>query len=259
MDTLKDLVAACRDASGTVIETPHRTAPYTYDDFVPNVWKSGNLLGHYGIHPSASVTVVAGPKDAAADEQTRRVDAADPLLAIAGAPLVGATVQLEPTEPVESRVLVLPAGWTERFELTPQCTQIAYGGPPEEADVIHFEQEMWSENPIEPPEQVTPDDPALVDSENAYSHDNLLTAAMGLVEEFELDAESHIGFDAEVVEVGAVVPLFATLVAEATLKLQQPGTESGDVDMLVTDGEVTGKNVVEVSTLTDRLRDTRRA
>lgn len=256
MESLKDLVAACRDADGTVIETPARTAPYTYDDVVPNVWKSGNLLGHYGVHPGASVTVLAGPKDADADDQRRRADAADPVLALVGATLVGATVELDATEPVESRALVLPAGWTDRYDLTPQCTQIAYGGPPEKPDVVHFEQEMWSENPIEPPERVESADPALRDDDGTYSHGDLLSVATELVEKYDLDADSRVVLAAPLVEVGAVVPILATLAAEATLELREDVGEA-DGDLLVSD-EAT-ENAVGVADLTARLRDTRRA
>ncbi|MFT4947747.1 MAG: hypothetical protein ACI8TL_001996 [Natronomonas sp.] len=259
METLKALVAACRDASGTVIETTARSAPYTYGDFVPNVWKSGNLLGHYGVHPGGSVTVATGPKDAAAVETSRLADASDPLLAIIGATLVGATVRLEPTEPVESRALVLPAGWTERYELAPQCTQIAYGGPPAAAEVVHFEQEMWSENPIEPPERVAPEDPALVDDETEYSHGDLLAVATAVVDEFDLGAESSIVLDAPVTEAGAVVPVLSTLAAEATLELHQSGDGPADGELIVGEGESEQNGVVSAAELTRRLRDTRRA
>lgn len=256
MESLKDLVAACREADGSVIETPARTAPYTYDDFVPNVWKSGNLLGHYGVHPGGSVTVLAGPKDADADERSRRADAADPVFAIVGATLVGATVELEPTEPVESRAMVLPAGWTTRYECTPQCTQIAYGGPPEEPDVVHFEQEMWSENPIEPPERVAADDPALRDAEGTYSHGNLLSVATDLVDENDLDADSKVVLDAPLVDVGAITVVLATLAAEATVELRADAS-GGDGALVVT--EETTEETVGVDDLTARLRDTRRA
>jgi len=259
METLKDLVAACRDAAGTAIETPARTAPYTYDDFVPNVWKSGNLLGHYGVHPGASVTVLGGRKDADDTETDRRIDAADPLFAVVGATLVGATVSLEPTEPVDSRALVLPAGWTDRYELTPQCTQVAYGGPPEAADVVHFEQEMWSENPIEPPEQVAAADTALVDDAAAYSHGDLLSVATALVEEFDLDSESHVVLDAPITEAGAIVPLLSTLIGEGTLELSQGDGESRGGALTVGIEETTQEDEMSVSELTARLRDTRRA
>jgi hypothetical protein len=64
MATLTDLVADSRSSEGPVVEIPGRKTPYTYTDFAPNVWKSGNLLGHYGVHPGAEVTVLAGPKHA---------------------------------------------------------------------------------------------------------------------------------------------------------------------------------------------------
>lgn len=260
MESLKDLVAACRSADGTVIETPARTAPYTYDDFVPNVWKSGNLLGHYGVHPGAAVTVLSGPKEAGPDDQNRRADAADPIFAAIGATLVGATVELDATEPVESRALVLPAGWTARYELTPQCTQIAYGGPPEEPDVVHFEQEMWSENPIEPPERVASEDAAIVDESGAYSHGELLSAARDLVAEYDLDADSTIGLDAPLAEAGAFLPVLATLTAEATLELRAEGEETSEKpSLLVTEESTESEREVSVSDLTQRLRDTRRA
>lgn len=264
MDTLKDLVADCRDAGGAVIETAARTAPYTYDEFVPNVWKSGNLLGHYGGHPGAEITVVAGPKNATSEETSQRIDAAEPLFAVLGATLLGATVRLQPVEPVESRALVLPAGWIDRYEITPQCTRIAYGGPPTEPDVVHFEEEMWSENPIEPPERVEADDPALIDDSGSYSHRELLVTAAELVTEYDLGAGSKVGLDGPVTEPGAVVALLATLLAEATLVLvesesERENEETAGTDLLVTAVESEQESSESLERLTERLRDTRRA
>ena len=255
METIKDLVAACRDASGPVVETAERTAPYTYDEFVPNVWKAGNLLGHYGVHPGAAVTVVAGPKEAGPADHTQRIDAADPLFAILGATMVGATARLEPVEPVDSRALVLPAGWVDRYETTARCSRLAYGGPPTEADVVHFEEEMWSENPIEPPERVGADDPALVDGDGEYSHGELLAAAGGVVEDYDLAAGDRIALDAPMREVGAVVALLAAARAEATLVVGEAVTG----DLTVTDAENEREGETTVGALTASLRDTRRA
>lgn len=261
METLKDLVADCRGAGGAVIETAARTAPYTYDEFVPNVWKSGNLFGHYGGHPGAEITVVAGPKNATSEETSQRIDAAEPLFAVLGATLLGATVRLQPVEPVESRALVLPAGWVDRYEITPQCTRIAYGGPPTEPDVVHFEEEMWSENPIEPPERVEADDPALIDDSGSYSHRELLVTAEELVTEYDLDAGSTVGLDGPVTEPGAVVALLAALLAEATLVLVESESEreTAETDLLVTAVESEQERAERIEMLTERLRDTRRA
>lgn len=267
METLKDLVAACRGVEGAVIETSGRTAPYTYEDFAPNVWKSGNLLGHYGVHPGAETTVVAGPKDATPEETSRRIDAADPLFAVLGATMVGASVRLQPVEPVESRTLVVPAGWTERYDVTPRCTRIAYGGPPTEPDVVHFEEEMWSENPIEPPERVAPDDPALVDEKGTYTHGALLATAAELVSEYDLDDGSRVALDAPVTGAGAILAVLGTVSTEATLVLANEDEDREDADLVVTEGESEGLADAEdgsgkdvpVGTLTRRLRDTRRA
>ncbi|MFW5974252.1 MAG: hypothetical protein ACOCPZ_02595 [Natrialbaceae archaeon] len=255
METLKDLVAACRDAAGPVVETAGRTAPYTYEEFVPNVWKAGNLLGHYGVHPGAEVTVVVGPKTATPEDESRRIDAADPLFAILGATLVGAAVRLEPVEPVDSRALVLPAGWADRYETTARCSRLAYGGPPTEADVAHFEEELWSENPIEPPERVDASDAALVDGEGEYSHGDLLAVADEVVGEYDLATGDRVAFDAPVTEVGAVVALPAVARAGATLSVGEAGG-----DLTVTDAENGGgEGELTVAALTASLRDTRRA
>jgi hypothetical protein len=257
METIKDLVAACRDASGPVVETAERTAPYTYDEFVPNVWKAGNLLGHYGVHPGATVTVVAGPKAADQGTKSRRIDAADPLFALLGATMVGATARLEPIEPVDSRALVLPAGWADRYETTARCSRLAYGGPPTDADVVHFEEEMWSENPIEPPERVGADDAALVDSEGEYSHGELLAAADEVVSEYDLTAGDRIALDAPVTEVGAVVALLGAARAEATLVVGDAVT--GDLTVTGAENVSEDGGSTTVDSLTASLRGTRRA
>lgn len=268
MATLKDLLADCRGHSGPVIETPARTAPYTYDEFVPNVWKSGNLFGHYGLHPGASATVLSGAKEATASDHSGRADAADPLVAALGATMVGATVRLTATEPIESRVLVLPAGWTARYETAPQCSVVAYGGPPEKAAVVHFEQEMWSENPIEPPERVAESDAALATVGETFDHGTLVATARELASEFDLDADSTVVLDAPFDTPGAVVGLVAVLSAGATLLLVPVAgddaadttvelsltTASGETDTAVDNEE----GAVSVASLTQRLRDTHR-
>jgi hypothetical protein len=264
METLKDLVAAARDHDGTVLAVAGRSAPYTYDDFVPNVWKAGNLLGHYGVHPGATVSVAPGPKDAGPEDDVGWIDAADPILGVLGGTLVGATVDCSPDEPVESRVLLLPAGWSERFETGPSCSVLAYGGPPEDPAVRHFEEELWSENPIEPPEAVDPDDPALADEEGHFTHADLVETAQKIVAEHGLDEESTVLFDASLSEPGALVAgILAPVVAGACVHLPVAGSDvdaGEEVDLLVTADETTADSgVVQVADLTRSMRDTRRA
>ncbi|MFW6435014.1 MAG: hypothetical protein ACOCY1_01395 [Halovenus sp.] len=262
MATLKTLVADSREFEGSVIQIPNRKTPYTYRDFAPNVWKSGNLFGHYGVHPGAEVTVVAGPKEQTGDSEGRpdRIDSADPIFAILGATLVGATVRLQPVEPVDSRALVCPAAWVDRYETTPSCSVIAYGGPPDDAAVAHFETEMWSENPTEPPEPVGADDPALRTGDGTYSHENLLEVATALAGEYHLGSDDRIVLDAALTEPGALVAgVLTPLSIGATLTLAG-GRSDQRADLVVTgEREERQENTIQVRTVTERLRDTRRA
>ena len=110
-ETLKELIADAKDREGTVLDAAGRSAPYSYREFASNCYKAGNLLGHYGVHPGATVAVAVGPKEAptasgAGDDVPGHLDSADPLLAILGGAAIGATVDVTPAEPVESRALV---------------------------------------------------------------------------------------------------------------------------------------------------------
>ncbi|MFC6722175.1 hypothetical protein [Halobacteriaceae bacterium SHR40] len=265
MATLKTLVADSREFGGPVIQIPGRKTPYTYSDFAPNVWKSGNLFGHYGVHPGAEVTVVAGPKEqdggtSGADDSVGRFDSADPIFAILGATLVGATVRLQPVEPVDSRALVCPAAWVDRYETAPSCSIIAYGGPPEDAAISHFETEMWSENPTEPPESVAADDPALRSPDGTYSHDNLLDVATAIAGEYDLGSNDRVVLDAPLTEPGALVAgVLTPLSVGATLSIAgDDGTRAGDL-VVTSETENQQENTMQVRTVTERLRDTRRA
>jgi len=263
METLKELVATASEHDGTVLEVAGRSAPYTYDDFVPNVWKAGNLLGHYGVHPAATVTVAPGSKEAGPDDPVGRIDAADPVLGVLGATLVGATVDLTPTEPVDSRVLLLPAGWSERFETGPSCSVLAYGGPPTDPAIRHFEAELWSENPTEPPERVGPDDPALADGDEAFTHETLVETAERVVDEHDLNEGSTVLLDAPLSTPGALVAgVLAPIAAGAEISV--PAAEGGanpdieNVAIRVTES-TTEAGVVSAAQLTRSMRDTRRA
>jgi len=261
MATLKTLVADSREFEGPVVQIPTRKTPYTYSDFAPNVWKSGNLLGHYGVHPGAEVTVLAGPKEGdAAGEVSDRIDSADPIFAILGATLVGATVRLQPVEPVGSRALVCPAAWVDRYDTEPSCSIIAYGGPPDGASTVHFETEMWSENPIEPPESVEADDAAVRTADGTYSHENLLDVATAIAGEYGLGADDRVILDAPLTEPGALVAgVLTPLSVGATVTVAGHASDH-DAAMVVTgDHGAQQENTVQLQTVTERLRDTRRA
>lgn len=260
LDTLKDLVARGRDRDGVAIDATRRRTPYSYEEFCTNVWKAGNLLGHYGVHPGARASVAAGPK--VADSDGTHIDAADPLLAILGATLLGATVDLSPTSPVDSRALVLPWDWCERYETSPVCSTIAYGGPPDEPDITHFETELWSENPIEPPEPVTPETVAFVadgfetatKEQTRYTHESVLEVSRRLVDRHELDETSQVGLAAPLDTVGTLIAgVLAPLSVGATvLLLEEDEASPADISLVVTvDGD--GDNCVSGPAVLDEF------
>lgn len=285
VETLKDLLAAAQEHEGTVIEVADRSAPYSYREFATNCFKTGNLLGHYGVHPGSTVTVAVGPKEeptepgndgtanaSAGGAAMGHPDSADPLLAILGGASVGATVDLTPATPVESRALVFPAWRT--YERAPQCSLLAYGGPPENPSVAHFEAELWSENPTAPPEPVAADDPALRADGETYTHETLLAVADDVVDSYGLDGTSRVVLSAGLTEPGVLVAgVLAPMVAGATVLLSggPPRTDAtagtGDSDRepalrVVAGGQDGGKKAggtAVVEDVTASLRDTRRA
>lgn len=260
MDTLKALVSAGRERDGTAIEIADRVAPYSYDKFCTNAWKAGNLLGHYGAQSVGELAVAVGPKTGA-KAPVGTVDAAAPLLAVLGGTLLGATVDVRPGPAIETRTFVYPAGWGDNYEIPPECTRLAYGGPPEDPSVVHFEREAWSENPIEPPEPVGSDDDALRVDGATYTHETLLDGAADVADRYDIDDEDRVVLAADATEPGALVAgVLAPLSVGATVVVakQDDGTAVADGDVVVTD-EADGDRIVSAASVRRSLRDTHRA
>lgn len=239
METLAAVVAAGRDRDGTVVTAPDRTADYTYREFATNAWKAGNLFRHYGLRPGATLAVIAGPKEPEdAAEPGWLGSAADPLLAFLGGACVGAVVDFDPPQPIDARAIALPDAWLDRYDIEPGCSQVAYGGPPERSGVAHFERELWSENPTQPPDSPDADDSLLRVDAREYSHAELLAAAQALVDEFGLTAGDTIAINAPLTTAGAVVAgVVAPLLVGATILLRTPESLPEDVVYVVSDAE----------------------
>lgn len=219
METLADLVATGRTRDATAFEIESRVAPYSYEKCCTNAWKAANLLSHYGVASLGELSVVIGPKEGESGAERGPgtpsegvVDSPEPLLALLGGTLLGATVDMTPPAAIETKTVVHPAGWAEAYDLPPGCTQLAYGGPPEDPSVVHFEREAWSENPIEPPESVGPADTAVRANGDSYSHSQLLDASQHVVEEFSLTEGDSVLLatrltDAKTLVAGVLAPM----------------------------------------------------
>jgi len=243
MQLLSELVAAGRERDGVLFTTPERSAPYSYRVFCTNVWKGGNLMRHYGVREGMAVAVVVGPKNPTdADEPGCLRDCPDGLLAILAATLDGAVADVAPGSEIDGTALVAPAAWLDRYELAPGTKALAYGGPSDDPTVAGFERELWSENPLQPPGERAPDDPALRDAEGAYSHSELLAASERVVADQDIDAETTLAFRAPVTSAGAVVAgLLAPMQAGATVRF---GDDAASDLAVATDEDVPENRVV---------------
>lgn len=252
MDTVADVLVEGRGREAALMDAPDRAAPYSYGEFCANAWKAGNLLRHYGVRPDAGVAVLIGPKEPEADDDPGRLGtAADPLVAVLGGASLGGTVDLTPTEPIDERAVVMPSAWLDRFEVAPGCSRLAWGGPPEDPSVSQFERELWSENPIEPPGRVAPEDPLLRIDGETYSHGELLDTARSVADEWGLDADDTVVLDASLADPGTFAAgVVAPLVVGATIL---PGTAGDYADrddvVYVVSPDGSGENVVPPGTL----------
>ena len=242
METLVDIVAAGRDREGPALDAPERNAPYTYGEFSTNCWKAGNLLRHYGVRGGARMALVVGPKHPEDDDEPGWLGtAADPLLALLGGGCLGATVVISPPEPVDARAFVCPDAWLDRYEIEPGCSRLAYGGPPETTGVAHFERELWSENPIEPPDPVTPDDVVLDIDGETTTQGELVAAGESVAANQGLASGDRVAVDTPLSSAGAIAAaVVAPLSVGATIV---PSDAAGECVYTVTESDASGPTV----------------
>ena len=240
MDVLGDLVAPERRSDRLAYERPgERSRSYSYAAFCTDAWKAGNLLRHYGVREGATVGVLDGPKEPESREDATGTPVPESLLALLGASGLGADVVFDPPAEPDVRALVGPAAWLDSYDLPPGSKALAYGGPPDDPTVAHFERELWSENPIPFPEEVDPGATALRSGGTAYSHESLLAAARGVVAEFDLDEGSRVATETPLSTVGEVVAgVLAPLLAGGTI------TVGSEADLLVSE-TASGEGVLD--------------
>lgn len=239
MDVVGDLLGRERRSDDLALWTGTRAGSYSYEACCTNAWKAGNLLHHYGVRADATVAVDTGESPTSLTPP--------PLLALLGAALVGARVRFDPSPATVAadaeggtagavRALVAPVARLDRYDPGPRTQVLAYGDVPDAPGVAHFEAETWSQNPTVPPESVEPEAVAVV-AEREYTHECLLTAAGGVVAEYEIGADSEVVLRAPLSTPGAVV-------AGVLAPLSVGGT-------VVLDGERAGTHVVADLEATD--------
>jgi len=206
---------------------PERT--YDYDRLRTDAHKTGNLLSHQGVRGGRRVGV--------ADDPVPEV-----VLSVLGGALTGAVVRFDPPRAFEGRAVVVPVERVADHELPPGGRRIAYGGAPADPAVVHFEEEMWSENPTFPPPTVAPGDPLLDTAETTLSHGTVVEAARALAADHGLGVDSTVAVRTSLVDPGTVVAVVATLSAGATVLL---GDSASDATHVLTTGEAPAATAID--------------
>ncbi|GAB6878127.1 hypothetical protein JCM17823_04010 [Halorubrum gandharaense] len=201
MDVLGDLLARDRRTRDIAVETADGRER-SYHQLITNAYKAANVCRHLGVRAGATVAVVPVP-------------GLHPLLAFLGAAGLGAHVRFDPATGIEAgdRLVVAPVADEPALSPPPGTNLAVFGGPPEQAETTHWEQELWSENPGMPPAGTTPDDPALVGADGTeHAHGAVLDAAGNVAAEYDIGPESRVVLrttfaDPRAVVAGVVAPL----------------------------------------------------
>jgi len=228
---LGDLVARERRSASPALRAPASGREYDYRRLCTNAWKTGNFLRHLGVRPGRGVAVAADPTP-------------EPVLALFGAALVGGVVHYLPlpdgsgADPGEVRAVVVPVDRLAAVDERPGRERVVYGGPPGEPTVAQFERDVWSENPTEPPDRITPGDPALGAGGHEYDHRRLLEAARAAAERWSLTPGDAVAVRSSLTHPGTVAAgLLAPLLEGGTIVLAGEGTGTRLADVTVADGD----------------------
>ncbi|WP_247008279.1 hypothetical protein [Halorientalis litorea] len=228
MDVLGDLVARERRAKEPLVYSA-ASQPYTAHKFCTDAWKAANLFRYHGVGDGRPVAL--------ADEARPQT-----LLAFFGAALIGSSARFGFPPATDARVAVGPVAAVEPLPPDGGLKRVAIGGEPESPDVIHFERDIWSENPTMPPDQPSPEATVLTTAEAAYSHADLLGAAARVVDSTGIDDGDAVAVRAPLAHPGTVVAgVLAPLSVGAELLL--PGTDQTGT-VAVADGDAPETTVV---------------
>lgn len=233
MDSLGDLLTRERRSDDPALRAPRGNRSYDYRRFCTTAWKTGNFWRRRGVHEGATVAVADDPEPEA-------------VFSFLGAALLGARTRFGLPESPGARVAVATSDEIATYEVPPGSQRIAYGGPPDDPGVAHFERAVWSENPAFPDTPVAPETTALVAGDGReLSHADLLSAAREVADEWGLEPGDEVAVRAPLAEPGAVAAgVVAPLLAGAATLFPD---ESATGDYAVGEGDAPEKEVAASS------------
>lgn len=232
MNTFADLLARERRSKAPALRAHgSRVRRYNYNQLCTLSWQSGSVLRHVGVAKGRKVALAASPTP-------------EPVLTFLGAGLLGATVEFDPEVKVDARALVAPSDTIADYELPPGGQRIAYGEHPDDPSTMYFEKEVWSENPVIPPIDISPDDEVLSSGGEVYTQGRLLTAAQRVIGEYDITDGDEVAIRAPLTEPGTVVAgILAPLVVGGTIVF--PG-DDGEGTIAVSAGPAQEERVIRL-------------
>jgi hypothetical protein len=222
MDSFADLVGRDRRSEAIACRVGADSHVYTYDRFCTTAWKTAHVLRRLGVHEESVVGVVPAP---------------DPkgLLAVLGAGLLGATAHLDPPREFDGRALVAPVRAVGDYALPPGGQRVGYGGDPEDPTVAHYEEQVWGENPVLPPEAPGPEARATIDDDGeTATQGDLLATANRIAEREAVGTGTTVALRTPLSNARALAGALAPLVVGGTLVF--PDDEDASCDLAIGDG-----------------------
>jgi hypothetical protein len=222
MNVLGDLVARDRRSSDPAIRVTATDRSITYRDFCTTAYKAGNVFRYLGVREGTTVVVVGtiGPQPVWAFYGAAQLGAVTRFVDVGG----GDGDRLAADDP---RVLLVPVDHEPSLDPGPSTKLAVYGGGPARATTLHWEKELWSENPAVHPAEVAPADPLLATPDERYTHGEVLDAARATVDRFGLDADDSVAVRGPLSEPGVVAAgLVAPILASGTIVVPDSSREA---------------------------------
>jgi hypothetical protein len=215
MNVLGDLVSRDRRSDTPALIAPADGREYDYRRFCTTAWKVSSLFRHFGVRDGSTVALADDPRP-------------EPILAFLGTALLGGIARFAPRDvELEARALVTPIERSHEYDLPPGSKQIVYGGPPDDPHAAYFEQDVWSENPTEPPDRVESEQPVLYEG-TTHTHTDLLDTAQSVVDEWDLTASDVVTVHASLREPETIAAgIVAPLLVGGTILLPDSNEENG--------------------------------
>lgn len=228
MDVVGGLLARDRRSDRPALVVGDRER--SYHELITNAYKAGNVLRFHGVGDPHTVAVAPVP-------------AYPPVLAFLGAAQLGAVTRFDPTMGAGAgdRFILVPASEQAAYDPAPGSTLAVFGGEPDEAETVGWEESVWSENPAFPPTAVEPETTLLVADGREVSHGAALAAAAEVAERYSLNADSRVVLRESLADPAAVVAgLLVPLVVGGAAVLASTGDVEPDAvargDLAVTNG-----------------------